>query len=251
MKLYRTSEVAQIIGIHPNTVRLYEKWKLIPPPTRNKSGYRVFTDFHIEQLKLSRIAFKIELLQGGLRKLIVQAMMLSAEQRFKEAYECLQQYHSKLLREERNAEEAIAYTKQILEKRVTIEKHHLTRKEVIDSLDITMDTLRNWERNNLLSNTEKENGICYYNEDCINRLKIIKALRCANYSLESILRLFKTLEENSKIDLKNVLNTPPADENIISVCDKLIESIKLADKNALFLLRKIKELENKYLNPPL
>lgn len=26
MKTYRTAEIAKIIGIHPNTVRLYEKW---------------------------------------------------------------------------------------------------------------------------------------------------------------------------------------------------------------------------------
>ncbi len=30
MITYKTAEVAAIIGIHPNTVRLYEKMKLIP-----------------------------------------------------------------------------------------------------------------------------------------------------------------------------------------------------------------------------
>lgn len=34
MKTYKTAEVAAIIGIHPNTVRLYEKLKLIPKPER-------------------------------------------------------------------------------------------------------------------------------------------------------------------------------------------------------------------------
>lgn len=29
---YKTSEVAATIGIHPNTVRLYEKLELIPKP---------------------------------------------------------------------------------------------------------------------------------------------------------------------------------------------------------------------------
>ncbi len=68
MNTYRTSEVAERIGIHPNTVRLYEELGLIPKARRQHNGYRVFTDFHIEQLRLARTAFQIEVLQNGLRK---------------------------------------------------------------------------------------------------------------------------------------------------------------------------------------
>ena len=66
MNTYTTTEVAKIIGIHPNTVRMYEEWGLIPLAERKPNGYRVFTDFHIEQLRLARIAFQIEVLQNGL-----------------------------------------------------------------------------------------------------------------------------------------------------------------------------------------
>ena len=41
MNTYRTSEVAEKIGIHPNTVRLYEELGLIPRPQRQGNGYRV------------------------------------------------------------------------------------------------------------------------------------------------------------------------------------------------------------------
>ena len=68
MNTYITSDVAKIIGIHPNTVRLYEEWGLLPPVERKPNGYRIFTDFHIEQLRLARLAFQIEVLQNGLRK---------------------------------------------------------------------------------------------------------------------------------------------------------------------------------------
>ena len=43
MATYKTAEVAAMIGVHPNTVRLYEKMKLIPKPERLSNGYRVFT----------------------------------------------------------------------------------------------------------------------------------------------------------------------------------------------------------------
>ena len=72
MNTYRTSEIAALIGIHPNTVRLYEQSDLIPRPERQSNGYRIFTDIHVEQFKLARLAFQIEVLQNGLRKKIVQ-----------------------------------------------------------------------------------------------------------------------------------------------------------------------------------
>ena len=78
MKTYKTSEVAAMIGIHPNTVRLYEKLELISRPERLPNGYRVFTDFHIEQCRLVRLAFKVEVLQNGLRKKIIQVIKASA-----------------------------------------------------------------------------------------------------------------------------------------------------------------------------
>ena len=79
MNTYKTSEVAKIIGIHPNTVRMYEEWGLIPEAKRKPNGYRVFTDFHIEQLRLARIAFQIEVLQNGLRKKIVETVKISSK----------------------------------------------------------------------------------------------------------------------------------------------------------------------------
>ena len=68
MKQYKTIDIARRIGIHVNTVRLYEKCALIPKPDRLPNGYRVFTDLHIEQFKLARAALRVEVLQNGLRK---------------------------------------------------------------------------------------------------------------------------------------------------------------------------------------
>lgn len=41
MNTYKTIDIARIIGIHINTVRLYEKCSLIPKPERLNNGYRV------------------------------------------------------------------------------------------------------------------------------------------------------------------------------------------------------------------
>lgn len=44
----RTSEVAQAVGVHPNTVRLYEQWGYIAPVPRSPADYRLFTPDHVE-----------------------------------------------------------------------------------------------------------------------------------------------------------------------------------------------------------
>ena len=51
---YSTSDVAKLIGIHPNTVRLYEDLGLITRPERKENGYRIFTDFHLIQFRIAR-----------------------------------------------------------------------------------------------------------------------------------------------------------------------------------------------------
>lgn len=61
---FSTSQVAQIIGIHPNTVRLYEELQLITPPERKANGYRIFTDLHIRQFRIARLALRVEVLQN-------------------------------------------------------------------------------------------------------------------------------------------------------------------------------------------
>lgn len=136
MITYKTAEVAAIIGIHPNTVRLYEKLKLIPKPERLSNGYRVFTDFHIKQCKLIRLAFQIEVLQNGLRKKIAQMIVVSATGDFDTAITLTKEYLTQIKQEQGNAEEAISIVKQILSGGVQENSHNLKRKDVSELLDM-------------------------------------------------------------------------------------------------------------------
>ena len=243
MNTYKTAEVAAIIGIHPNTVRLYEKLKLIPKPERRPNGYRVFTEFHIKQCKLIRLAFQVEILQNGLRKKIVQMITVSATGDFDTAIALTKSYLEQIGREHRNAEEAIEIVKQILSGGIGENSSHLKRKNVSELLDISMDTLRNWEMNGLLTVKRKDNGYRVYTDEDIQRLNIIRALRCANYSLEAILRLLQQLSKNPDIDIRTALNTPKQTEDIISVCDKLIVSLSAAEKNAVAILDMLHDMK--------
>ena len=236
MNTYKTAEVAAIIGIHPNTVRLYEKLKLIPKPERLSNGYRVFTEFHIKQCRLIRLAFQVEVLQNGLRKKIAQMIMVSATGDFDTAIAITENYLEQVGRERRNAEEAIEIVEEILSGSVGGNSRHLKRKEVSELLAVSMDTLRNWEMNGLLTVKRKDNGYRIYTDEDIQRLKIIRTLRCANYSLEAILRLLQQLSQNPDADIRATLNTPKQTDDIISVCDRLIVSLSVAEKNAIAIL---------------
>lgn len=243
MATYKTAEVAAMIGVHPNTVRLYEKMKLIPKSERLSNGYRVFTDFHIWQCKLIRLAFQVEVLQNGLRKKIVRMVTVSAAGDFDTALTLTEEYLKQLRQERRNAEEAIKIVKQLLSGGAQENSHNLKRKDVSNLLDISMDTLRNWEMNGLLTVKRKNNGYRVYTDEDIQRLKIIRSLRCANYSLEAIRRLLQQLSKNPNADIRVALNTPKQTEDIISVCDRLIISLSEAETNAKSLLEMLQEMK--------
>ena len=80
----------------------------------------------------------------------------------------------------------------------------------------------------------------------MNRLKIIRSLRCANYSLTVILRMLQRLEEGmERTDIFDILNTPDEEDSNVSACDKLVLSLEEATQNAYEvkqLLLEIKEM---------
>jgi len=253
MNTYKTSEIAHSIGIHPNTVRLYEELELIPKPERKENGYRVFTDFHMEQIKFVRIALKVEVLQNGLRKQAIAVIKTSALGNFEKAISLAEHYLQKIRDEQRNAEEAIAITEKLLlgnsQEKDTL---FLTRKETADHLQISIDTLRNWEMNGLLTVKRKQNGYRVYTDEDIRRLKIIRSLRCANYSLSAILRMMSTLSRNPEADIRQVIDTPKENDDIISVYDKLLTSLHYAEQNAETMLVHLEKMKKQFrANPTL
>lgn len=247
MTTYRTAEVAAIIGIHPNTVRLYEELGLIPKPERRPNGYRVFTDFHIEQFRLARLAFQVEVLLNGLRRKAIRMIKASAAGNFDMALALAGEYLEQVRQERANAEEAIEIVRQILWGRTEENTRFMKRREVSEHLNISMDTLRNWEMNGLLTVKRKQNGYRVYTDEDIRRLKMIRSLRCANYSLDAILRMLCRLSQDKDADIEQALNTPKEDAEMIAVCDTLISSLSAAEDNALKMIDKLRTMKILFL----
>lgn len=247
---YTTSAVAKIIGIHPNTVRFYEEIGLITAPLRKENGYRVFTELHIYQFKLARIAFEIPVLQNGLREKAINIVKTTAKCDFDAALILKNEYIQQVDSEIAHSNEAVNIVQELYSNKALQNTHQLKRKEVSLLLDITMDTLRNWEMNGLLKIKRKENGYRVYKDEDIQRLKIIRTLKCANYSLSAILRMLNALDEDCSTNIKDVLNKPREDEDVISACDKLIDSLNDAKYNAKLIENLLLEMKRKYSNPP-
>ncbi len=247
MKTYKTSDIAQYAGIHPNTVRLYEELELIPKPERKENGYRIFTEFHLEQMKLARIALRVEVLQNGLRKQAISIIKTSALGDFDKAIQLTKHYLQQIKQEQTNAEEAIAITEKLLSgEDEEISTMVLTRKETAEYLQISMDTLRNWEMNGLLTIKRKKNGYRIYTDKDIRRLKMIRALRCGNYSLSAILRMLDSLSDTMTVDIRQIINTPGKGDDIVSVCDKLLTSLHVAEQNGRHILEQLEKMKNQF-----
>lgn len=246
MNTYKTNEIAHLTGVHPNTVRFYEKVGFITPPERLKNGYRVFTELHLKQMELARLALRAEVLQNGLRKKTIHVIRLCAALDFDRAIQSALEYEAMLGRETENAKSAITSVEAILNGKHKPDGIFLKRREAAEKLGVTLDTLRNWELNGLITVKRRENGYRVYDASDLERLNIIRTLRCANYSLSSILRLMIHLDQNEAASVETILNTPSEQEDIVSVCDRLILSLESTRKDAAEMLSLLGAMQSKF-----
>lgn len=227
-KIYTTKQIAYAIGIHVNTVRFYEDIGFLTTPYRLLNGYRQYSDLHLAQCRLIRVAMRAEVLQNGLRKQAVKIVKACAELDFDKAFFENEKYREMITTEISSAQAAIRIVEQVLKQaEIVLPRNKYKRTEVIKKLNITLDTIRTWERNGLLKTTKKENGHLVYTEIDLERISIIKSLRLANYSLVAIYRLLNSLDnmQRGTVEVEQVLNTPNSNEDIISVCDHLIVAL--------------------------
>lgn len=248
---YSTIQVARMVGIHPNTVRKYEALALIPKAIRKSNGYRVFNDIHIDQLRLGRIAFQVEILQSGLRKQMIEIVKTAAKGYYDQAIWMTKAYIESIHLEIERANESVFITNHLLESTNVDEVVSFKRHEISKQLNISMDQLRHWEMNGLLKIKRKKNGYRIYDMEDVQRIKIIRLLRISNYSIQAILRMMNSLYKNKDNQIKTLLNFPDPKEEIVSVCDRLNISLNEAKKNADLMIKRLLKMKEKYSNPPL
>lgn len=247
MMYYKTSEIAKAVGVHPNTVRLYEEWRFLQPVPRNEKGYRLYTDKHLDQMRLARTAFRCEYIEGDIRKSATVIVKTAAEGKLEQALEEAFRHLQHVKNERVKAEEALLLIQRWINGEISEgDDVYIKRNDVAKLLGISIDVLRNWERNGLICiPRNKYNNYRIYGSKEINRLKVIRTLRIANYSMMAILRMMRHIDLGEKNNYIEILNTPQPHEDIISATDRWISALMESEADAERLICQLKSMIKK------
>lgn len=235
MKTYSTSEIAEIIGIHPNTVMLYERWGYIEPVKRAVNGYRIFTEKHLDEIKIVRIALRNELIKSYMRREVVNIIRTVALGELETALELCKNYLIHIQKEKTNEVEAIKKIKKVIIADISEEKLiSLNRTRAAHLVGVSINVIINWERNGLIDiPRNKKNTYRVYGEKEIKLLRVIKILKLENYVTQCIRGMVKNIEiylETGKEE---------------SLGDSLLSSLGEAERDIKDLVFLIDELKTK------
>jgi DNA-binding transcriptional MerR regulator len=242
-KFLRTSDLARAVGIHPNTVRLYVEWGLIPPVERSQSGYRRFTQRHLDCLRLARMIYASEYpgreLRGSSNEIIQHAVADDWTGALKKAQGHLASVKAELKRADQAANLLEHWAKNM---KTDSDEEPQAIREVSKLLGVSHDVIRNWERNGLIAvRRNSYNNYRLFSKRDIERLQIIRMLSHAGYSHMAILRMFIQLDGGKTRGLKKVLDTPREDEDIFTAADHWLTTLKTQGKLAHQVIRLIQE----------
>lgn len=70
MAEYKRSEIAKAAGVHVETLRYYERIKILPPPQRKRSGYRIYNDQDLKRLVFIKRAKEVGFTLNEIKELL-------------------------------------------------------------------------------------------------------------------------------------------------------------------------------------
>jgi DNA-binding transcriptional MerR regulator len=231
----RTSDIAKAANVHPNTVRLYEQLGFLPPVERDPfNGYRRFTRVHLDQMLLARKAMRFIVLSGAIRATAYDIIAQGAAGDLGGALELAYRLLSLVQAERAQAEAAANYLERWVAGVLPDPASRPQRiGEVAKLLDVSIDQLRNWERNRLLEvPRDPSNGYRLYGPSEIGRLRVIRILIRSRYSMMSILRVLTKLDAGGIVELRAALDTPEPGEDILSVTDHWLSTLARLEGDA-------------------
>ena len=240
----RTSDIARAVGVHPNTVRLYEEWGFLPSIPRSASGYRLFTEAHRDQMRLARMALHGPWPGRNIKRSAAELVRQAASGDLGGALEGAYNHLALVQAERAQAEAAVDF----LERWAQGTAADATSKpllvgEAARLLGVTTDMLRNWERNGLIHvPRHPRNRYRLYGAAEIGRLRIIRMLRRAGYSTMAILRMLLQLERDQEADVRQALDTPRPDEDFYSAADQWLSTLAGLEQRALNVIAQLEDM---------
>ena len=248
MKYLYTSDLARAVGVHPNTVRRYVDRGLLPPVERSPSGYRRFTQRHLDCLRLACQVYCNQHPGKAIYQSGVHIIQTTVSGDLGGALE-LAHRHLALVQSERAHADVAASLLERWASGITVDAslQPFSIGQVASLLGITIDILRNWDRNGLIDvPRDPSNGYRCYGEQEISRLRVIRMLSRAGYSLSAILRMLLQLDQDEKTDLRHALDTPRPDEDVYLASDRWISTLADQEQRAHTILSLVEEIIQKH-----
>lgn len=210
--LYRTGQIARELGVHPNTIRFYERIGLISPVERSDNGYRQFTYRHLAQLRVCRLIFGTPYTNRTLRNTAFSVAAALKSWDVEMALTNAEAYQHLLEKEYASALETASLLKNWTERgRMPGTGEVYSHKEAASLLGVTPEVLRNWERNGLITVPRQPDQSRVYGDEEIARLRIIYMLRQNHYSISAIQRSMLIFDSGNSAGAVLALNQPAAD----------------------------------------
>lgn len=236
----RTNDIAKELGVHPNTVRLYETWGYLSEVPRGENGYRQYSMLHLEEARLAHLTLSWPYL--GDKTLLIELVKSTARGDLGMAMELAYQYLARVRMERTSAEAALEFLERwAAGHQMDSSSQNMHIRQAARHLNITVDMLRNWERNGLIAiPRDPENGYRLYGPAEFGRLRVIRILVQSGYSLMAILRMLARFDKGERTNLRESLNLPPEEEaEVHVVADRWLASLVELEERAQAIIRQI------------
>jgi DNA-binding transcriptional MerR regulator len=239
--VFRTADLARAAGTHVNTVRFYEEMGFLPPAERGSNGYRLWNEEHRDQMVFARKALH-GLWPGPRIRASALALVRKAASEGPRAALPAARDHRELVRQERaRAEEAAEFLESWARGRSGSEAGRgyprLGPREAARAVGATTGQVRNWERNRLLRPPrETEGGRRTYGPEELGRLRVIRSLLLAGYSVMAVQRMTRALDRGRDGDLRETLDTPARGEEALTAFDGWLSSLAEQEARAESLI---------------
>lgn len=236
---FRTVDVARAAGTHENTVRRYVEWGFLAEPERAPNGYRLWTAGHIDQMLFARLALRGLWPGRPIRESALALVRRAATGDLARAAADARIHAALVEAEIARAESAAAFLERWAAGTVDTDggDERIGPREAAEAVGATPGQIRNWERNRLVAAIKDPvSGHRTYGPDQIGRLRVVRSLLLAGYSVMALLRMTTELDRGRSTGLKDVLNTPRPDEEALTAFDRWLDSLAEQRERAALLV---------------
>lgn len=238
-KHLKTSDIAGEFGVHVNTVRLYEERGYLSPVPRSASGYRRFSNLHLEQMRLAHLALQWPYFND--KDLVQDLIVCAADGDLGMAMEMAYEHLINVRIERTHAEAALEFLERWAQGGVIdTTNRRFTIGQTAQHLGVTADQLRNWDRNGLLDvPRDPETGYRTYSARELGRLRVIRMLRQTGYSLMAILRMLRHFDAGHHDTLRQALDTPEDGDDVVTLADRWLSTLQEHEERAAAIIAQI------------